>query len=97
MAYAIKQEYYSKVPTAEQRKVLNLLGISWRGADGVLYTRIEAHLAIRECIIDNSEAKDLLRTWRAARKADRLARRRARAAGTGPDVRLREPEGSNAQ
>ena len=75
MALKIKQENYTKPPSAEQRKVFLE---AWAGAeDPIPATRIEAHLKIRGVLKDIERGpvrRRQVRAWQAARKVKRIQR-----------------------
>ena len=70
MPYRIRQDNFEKAPTAEQRKVLDLLGNAIGGL-----TRIQAHLRIREMLQQDPRLKQRLIVWRQVRQEDRRRRR----------------------
>lgn len=68
MAFHIKQANYEKRPTAEQRKVLRLLGIILSPDQS---TRIVAHLKICEVLAGSEEKRRVMKQWQLQRKIDR--------------------------
>ncbi|MDX6768943.1 MAG: hypothetical protein SF051_05380 [Elusimicrobiota bacterium] len=71
MAFTLKQANFELPATAEQRKVLDLLGVVIETE----MTRIQAHLAIKGLLQQDPELKRRLTVWRQAREADRRMRR----------------------
>jgi hypothetical protein len=74
MGFRILQRNFDRPPTTDQRKVLDLFGLSGAGM-----TRIEAHLKIREKLQGDPMYKQRLAVWRQARADDRRRRREGRA------------------